>query len=72
LDNTPQERTNLSIIALLAMCLEATYFTFRGEIYEQVFGRAMGSLVSVTVANVVMENVEERTQTTFLSPSKFW
>ena len=32
----------------------------------------MGSPVSVIIANLVMENVEEEAMSTFLNPPKFW
>ena len=54
-DKTLEDRTCLSvssIVTLLKLCLKATYFTFKGEIYQQVFGMAMGSPVSVVVANL--------------------
>ena len=44
-DNTLQDRTCQlvsSIVSLLRLCLEATYFSFRGGTYQQVFGTAMG------------------------------
>ncbi len=44
--------------------LDATYLANRGEVYQQVYGTAMGSPVSVTVANLVMEDVEQRALTT--------
>ena len=74
-DNTLQDRTCLSvssIVSLLRLCLEATYFSFRGEIYQQVFGTAMGSPVSVIVANLVMEDAEERALNSYPNPPKFW
>ena len=40
--------------------MNTTYFTFREKIYEQVFGTAMGSPVSVVVANLFMEDLEQR------------
>ena len=52
------DRTALSIndiIQLLEFCLKATYFSFRGQYYQQIFGTAMGSLMSVIVADMVME-----------------
>ena len=45
-DNTLEDRTALSIndiIQLLEFCLKATYFSFRGKYYQQIFGIAMGS-----------------------------
>ena len=62
-DASLPERTSLSvddIINLLTLCLDATFLTFRGKVYKQVHGTAMGSPVSVVVANLVMEDVEER------------
>ena len=43
----------VSIMSLLSLCLNSTYFLFRGVFYKQVFGTAMGSPVSVVVANLV-------------------
>ena len=57
-DTTLPDRTRLTpsdIIDLLAFTMSTTYFTFRGKIYEQTFGTAMGSPVSVVVANLYME-----------------
>ena len=45
-DKTLKKRTNLNIddiMELLKFVLEMTYFTFEGEIYQQMFGVAMGS-----------------------------
>ena len=74
-DSTLDERTCLSvnnIIQLLKLCLQATYFSFKGNVYQQVFGPAMGSPVSVVVANLVMEDVEEQALATFSDPPQFW
>ena len=46
------------IIELLAFCLNSTEFQFRGTFYKQICRAAMGSLVSVLVANLVMEDRE--------------
>ena len=56
-----QERTTLAedVIELLKTCLEAMYFTFRGNFFHLTDGVAMGSPVSSIVANLFMENYEE-------------
>ena len=69
------DRTSLSvqeIVRLLSFCLSATYLSFRGEHYQKIFGTAMGSPVSVTVANLVMEDVEDRALVTTDVPVRFW
>ena len=45
---------------------------FRGLVYQQTYGTAMGSPVSVTIANLVMEDVEERALATTDIPLRFW
>ena len=69
------QRTSLpveDIIHLLSFCLKTTQFTYNGTYYQQVFGTAMGSPVSAVIANMVMEDVEQRALAT--SPVKpfFW
>ena len=62
-DNTLKERTVMEvgdIILLLEFCLKNTYFSFQGQIYEQVEGAAMGSPVSPIVANLYMEYLEQK------------
>ena len=74
-DVSLDDRSMLSvddIISLLLVCLKATYFSFRGVIYQPVYGTAMGSPVSIMVANLVMEYIEEKALSTFSSPSLFW
>ena len=60
------------ICTLLEFCLNATYLAYRGVFYKQTFGTAMGSPVSVTVANLVMEDIEERALSSFPFPPRFW
>ena len=60
------------ITTLLEFCLNATYSAFRKSLYQQVHGTAMGSPVSVVVADLVMEDVESRALTTFPSSPRFW
>ena len=62
-DSSLKDRTLLSvddIIDLLKFVLTTTYFLFRGKLYKQRFGAAMGSPVSPVVANLYMEFLEQR------------
>lgn len=69
-DDTLSEHTNLTvkIMVLQKLRLDATYYLT----YQQIFGMAMGSPVSVVVANLVMEDVEERALTSYPIPPHFW
>ena len=74
-DHTLEDKTALSIndiIQLLEFCLKATYFLFRGRYYQQIFGMAMDSPVSVVIADMVMENIEQRALNSFSHPPIFW
>ena len=55
----------------LNFCLNNTYFTFEGKHYQQIFGVPMGSLISVVIANLVMEYVEQKAISSFSSSPKF-
>ena len=66
-DKTLRKRTFLEvadIIELLEFVLSTTYFSFRGQIYQQKFGTAMGSPVSPIVANLFMEDLEQKAMET--------
>ncbi|XP_072025294.1 uncharacterized protein [Amphiura filiformis] len=62
-DKTLKNRTLLTVadvIELLRFVLTTTYFLFRGKIYKQRFGAAMGSPVSPVVANLYLEFLEQQ------------
>ena len=66
-DNTLRERTNFlteDIMSLLEFVLSTTYFQFDGSFYQQVFGAPIGSPVSVAVADLYMEDLEEKSMDT--------
>ena len=76
-DKCLKERTNLTIEELveeLNLCLDNTYMyiQFRENYYKQIFGVPMGSPISVTIANLAMENVENRALQTFPNPPTLW
>ena len=64
-DASLHDRTRLSpdeVMTLLVFCLNATYLAYQG----------MGSPVSITVANLMMEDVEERALESYPTPPPFW
>ena len=74
-DDTLSDRTTLNvaeIMSLLSLCLNATFFRFREVFYQQIFGTPMGSPVSVVMANLVMEDIEDRALISFPTPPRFW
>ena len=74
-DPTLPERTELlvgDIVNLLTLCLNATFLESRGKVYQQVHGTAMGSLVSIVIANLVMDDVKQRALATFHFTPCFW
>ncbi len=48
------------VIDLLILCLESTFFQYDENFFQQLHGTAMGSPVSVVVAEIVMQRLEER------------
>ena len=66
----PPSQSITEIIMLLEFCLDATYLTFCGSVYRQIQGRVMGYPVSVTVANLVREDVEQSPSYLFQLPTE--
>ena len=60
------------IIRLLRLCLDTTYFRVNGKFFRQKWGTAMGSPVSVVVANLFMESFESSALQSFSHPVKLW
>ena len=54
--------------------LKNSYFTYKNEYYQQTSGCAMGSPISATIANLVMEYIEEIALKQRLScnPPRWW
>ena len=57
---------------LLNLCLTSTYFQYNGKHYKQLHGTAMGSPVSVVVAEIVMQNIEEQALATYTRTIPIW
>ena len=61
------------LMDLLNLCLTSTYFQYNGTHYKQLHGTAMGSPVSiVVVAEIVMQNIEERALATYKRKQPLW
>ena len=60
------------IMDLLNLCLTSTYFQYNGKHYKQLHGTAMGSPVSVVVAEIVMQNIEESALSTCRQTIPLW
>ena len=60
------------IIDLLNLCLTSTYFQYNGNHYKQLHGTVMGSSVSVFVAEIVMQNIEESALSTCRKTIPLW
>ena len=74
-DTGLQNRTSMStkhIIDLLEFYLRSTYFTYRGNFYEQVEGAAMGSPISPIVANLYMESFEVKALQSLPNSPSVW
>ena len=57
---------------LLNLCLTSTYFQYNGKHYKQLHGTAMGSPVSVVVAEIVMQHAEEHALATCQQTIPLW
>ena len=56
------------IMDLLNLCLTSTYFQYNGKQYKQLHGTP----VSVVVAEIVMQNIEEQALSTYTKTLPLW
>ena len=59
--NDWKQRTTLDkddLICLTRICLQSTVFKYNDQIYKQVHGTPMGSSISVTLAELTMQSIE--------------
>ena len=62
-DNSLSDRTDLAvttIVRLLRFCLTSTAFQYKGKDHQQLDRVAMGSPVSPVIADIFMENLEDK------------
>ena len=59
-------------VTALDLCLDNTYLCFCKKFYRQIFDVAIGSPISVIVANLVMESIENKMLKDFASPPRIW
>ena len=52
--------------------MKSTFFQYNGRHYKQLHGTAMGSPVSVVVAEIVMQHIEKRALATYDQTLHFW
>ena len=74
-DETLQSRSAIpitDIVYLLKFCLSSTNFKYNNIHYQQIFGCAMGSPVSAVMANIVMENLEQKAISSSLTAPQLW
>ena len=55
-----------------SLSFTSTYFQYNGKHYKQLHGTAMGSPVSVVVAEIVMQNIEEQALSTYTKTLPLW
>ena len=60
------------IMNALDLCLDNTYLCFRKKFYCQIFGVAMCSPISVIVANLIMDFIENKMLKDFASPPRIF
>ncbi|XP_068729026.1 uncharacterized protein [Montipora capricornis] len=60
------------LMDLLNLCLASTYFQYNGKHYKKLHGTAMGSPVSVVVAKIVMQNIEEQALASYKRTTPLW
>ena len=60
------------LMDLLNLCLTSTYFQYNGKHYKQLHGTAMGSPVSVVVAAIVLQNIDEQALATYKRTLPLW
>ena len=61
-----------SIIKLIRICTDNTYFMFNMKMYSQVDGLAIGASISGFMAEIYMEELETKAMQTFANPPEIY
>ena len=61
-----------SIIDLLKICVQTTYFAFNKKLFQQIDGLAIGAATSGPGAELFMERLEHKAISTFIQPPQLW
>ena len=64
--------TKNQVVELTKFVLHNSFFSYGGTLYHQIFGCAMGSPLSIVIANLLMEHVEVQTLSTFKALHCWW
>lgn len=70
--NIMRNLTDKETVDLLELCLKSSYFSFKGIIYEQTHGVAMGSPLSPIIANIFIEHFEQKALRSFPYTPEEW
>ena len=70
--NDIDELTDPETSQLVGLCLNSAIFSFMGELYEQTCGVAMGSPPSPIIANLFMENFEQKALNSTNPKPEWW
>ena len=74
-NHTWKDKTKLTtnqIEELTKIVLHNSFFSYEGTLYHQILGCAMGSPVSVIIADLVMEHGEVQALPTFMASNRWW
>ena len=68
-------RTSLTVPELMEasdICLQLSFFVYNDVVYRQIFGCLVGSPLLPLIANMVMEEIEQKALNTHLKPPSLW
>ena len=61
-----------TILSLLDICLESTFFGFREKVYHQRKGTPMGSPISVVISEIVLQRFETDNFLSTINLCRLW